>query len=185
MGRLRAQNFMKTAFIWKFVLIIWVTGCEQLSPSLAESCGIQRSTNDECQVLTCAIEDECSSIEDAVDCCFKQFGYGVEDNYLPYLLDDCNGDDCDPAKHISSQTAICIAQTHGLESGVGWCGGAFINNNPNFYWSIINTTEEIECTEDTDFGHKGGFEIFINSKTGEIASNGTTLVYLTVDCQNQ
>lgn len=183
MATFGVQDRVRGTFLCVLLVSVWLAGCASEKASSSATCGIPTSTNDECPVLTCAVQDECSSIEAATDCCIETFGYGLEGRDLDNLTEDCDGEDCDPASYISEQAAICIAQAHGLEAGVGWCGGAFVNSNPDFSWFVINTVEETECSED-GYGHTIGYEIAFNAKTGESMNYGVALVHGTIMCSD-
>jgi len=150
------------------VIFMVALGCSELEE---ETCGIPPSSNEECPVSSCA--ENCDDRVLGVLCCLDQFGYGLDHEDETILMEDCQGGTCDANKHISERAALCIAQVHGLESGVGWCGGAFANSNPFFRWSVINTTYESECTPDSEYFHKSSDLMYVDSLTG-VVSEGTS-----------
>ncbi|MDP2308524.1 MAG: hypothetical protein Q8P18_21065 [Pseudomonadota bacterium] len=80
-------------------------------------------------------------------------------------MSECSGTDCDPDQYLSPEAALCIAQVHGLESGIRWCGSSFEFFGTDETWTNRNTVV-YGCTDDREFGDVGYDVIQLDARTG-------------------
>ena len=151
-------------FVYTLILP-WLFACAGSKEDSAKTiaCGPSGTSQEECVIDSCAID--CLSIEASIDCCIETHGFGLEGDNLQRLLDDCTGDDCDPHLYISAEAALCVAQVHGLESGVGWCGGWFQSGSPA-NWMVSNRTYDGCAVGDPEMASITGDGIQIDARTG-------------------
>ncbi len=150
------------------VLLLW--SCTASQPAADENadarkCGPPSLAEEGCPIDACA--SGCSSVESGIACCAEAHGYGNFDDYnLERLTGACAGADCNEDLYLSPPAALCAAQVHGLESGIGWCGSTFEFVGHAATWMGINTGLN-ECVDGREFGDVGYDMIHIDARTGE------------------
>jgi hypothetical protein len=149
------------------VFLLWSCTAFQ-SPtddSGARECGPLSSSEEGCLIDVCA--STCTSVESGIACCVESYGHGgFDDSNLERLLGGCSGDGCDQDLYLSPQAALCAAQVHGLESGIGWCGLTFEFLGDEATWIGVNTYVN-ECADGGDSGDVGYNFLQIDARTGE------------------
>jgi hypothetical protein len=135
------------------------------------TCGpAHTATAEGCPIDPCVAE--CTSKAAAIACCVDAHGRGLEGQSLDRLAYDCVGEACDPDRYLSEDAAICVAEAHGMESGIGACGSMFMSRT----WTVINQTWD-GCP---DSPQARGQAVHIDGVTGELIDTG--VVVADVDC---
>ena len=131
------------------------------------------STLAKCPGAGCAL-DPCVGDTDtsaAVECCTQAHGRGLDAEATGVLEADCNGDECNPDQYLSGESALCAAQAHGLESGVGECFQSFgRQQSGEFFWSVRNITDRT-CRGD-DVISSSGEMLYVDALTGAFIARG-------------
>lgn len=135
----------------------------------ASTCdGQETCATGSCEIDACV---ESTSVEEAVDCCIAAHGYGLEEADVERLESSCVGDACRPDQYLSSASALCIAQVHGLQAGIGDCAASFVEvgaDGTSFAWWVFNVHEQT-CSGDP----LSGDFIVIDAVSGSMTSSGS------------
>jgi hypothetical protein len=108
----------------------------------------------------------CSSVATGRTCGVDANGLGNFDAYnLDRLTSDCSGADCDPGQYLGPEAALCIAQVHGLESGIRVCGSTFEFSRAEARWTNWNTVV-YGCADGRETADVGYDVIQLDARTG-------------------
>jgi hypothetical protein len=148
------------------MLLLWSCAASQPESGhdTAGSCGPQSLVEQGCPIDTCALE--CSSVATGMSRCLDTYRRGNFDAYnLDRLTSGCSGTDCDPDQYLSPEASLCIAQVHGLESGIRVCGSTFEFTGSDARWTNWNTVV-YGCTDGREVADVGYGVIQIDARTG-------------------
>lgn len=141
------------------------TGADTAS---AETCPVSSSEVGACPLDACA--QDCPTAEVGVACCVAAHGYGNFDAVnLDRLNAACEADECDPAPYLSPAAALCVAQVHRLEPGIGWCGASFDISARGPQWTSRSTTLDT-CEGGAGFGDVGYDAVQIDAISGAFSA---------------
>lgn len=145
-------------------LLLLLSACEVCGPEILEESAF-------CPLSTCA--ETCTDVEEAIACCVAEGGRGLDKWDAASLVETCTGDECDPAAYLSADAARCVAQVHGLSSGVATCAADFmyIPGNAQYY---VNNVDRLDCGTAERPASGSGSSRSIHAITGELLSEGHT-----------
>ena len=167
-------------------------GASDSGDALAERCSPDRPAlmdapwEPYCQPEPCA--DECGSVDGAVQCCVDRYGRGVADptwdgiSYLDDPKDGCGPEVYAPVEFLSPRAAVCVAQVHGMSSGIWSCDvelSCSVTGVIGPSYLVTNTTED-PCSLQVP-GEGAGESVLLDALSGVVQASGPTY-YSMPDC---
>lgn len=153
--------------------MIWILFSAACSTgdSARESATPDGCTSEECALDACVTGGDTTEMR---ECCIASHGRGgLAGADSEALAASCSGEYCDEYRYLSEASARCVAQVHGLGTGIAECSARFAAQDTSgmeFTWMVWNVIDRA-CI-DGEWGMGSGETVTLDAATGEFISSG-------------